>query len=78
VESLVKKISEPPPPLQIVEKKEDEDKVDPNIRAALQEMEMALGTRVKLISKSPAAGRLEIEYYSKDDLDRIYAAIVKP
>jgi ParB family chromosome partitioning protein len=77
VETLVKKINEPPPPPQIVDTKGDEDKVDPNIRAALQEMEMALGTRVKLISKSPAAGRLEIEYYSKDDLDRIYAAIVK-
>jgi ParB family chromosome partitioning protein len=77
VEAMVKKMNEPPPPPQIIEKKEDEDKVDPNIRAALQEMEMALGTRVKLISKSPAAGRLEIEYYSKDDLDRIYAAIVK-
>jgi ParB family chromosome partitioning protein len=77
VETLVKKINEPPPSPQIIDKKGDEDKVDPNIRAALQEMEMALGTRVKLIAKSPAAGRLEIEYYSKDDLDRIYAAIVK-
>jgi ParB family chromosome partitioning protein len=77
VEALIKKLNEPSPSPQIIENKEELEKIDPNIRAALQEMEMALGTRVKLIPKSPAAGRLEIEYYSKDDLDRIYAAIVK-
>ncbi len=52
-------------------------KVDPNIRAALDEMTAALGTKVRLIAKSPQAGRLEIEYYSQDDLDRIYSVIVK-
>jgi ParB family transcriptional regulator, chromosome partitioning protein len=51
--------------------------LDPNIRAALEEMAMALGTKVRLIAKSKAAGRLEIEYYSQDDLDRIYSVIVK-
>ena len=50
---------------------------DPNIRAAVQEMEMALGTRVRLVSTKKNAGRLEIEYYSQDDLDRIYTVIVK-
>ncbi|MBV8808495.1 MAG: ParB/RepB/Spo0J family partition protein [Acidobacteriaceae bacterium] len=51
--------------------------LDPNIRAALDEMAMALGTKVRLVPKSKAAGRLEIEYYSQDDLDRIYSVIVK-
>jgi len=51
--------------------------IDPNVRAAIEEMEMALGTRVKLVAKSDKAGRLEIEYYSHEDLDRIYAVIVK-
>lgn len=50
---------------------------DPNVRAAVQEMEMALGTRVRLVSTKKNAGRLEIEYYSQDDLDRIYTVIVK-
>lgn len=59
---------------QVEEKKEK--KLDPNIRAALDEMAAVLGTRVKLIPKG-AGGRLEIEYYSKDDLDRIYSAIVR-
>ncbi|MGA8027585.1 MAG: ParB/RepB/Spo0J family partition protein [Bryobacteraceae bacterium] len=55
----------------------DGPKVDPNIRAALDEMSAALGTRVRLIAKTGSSGRLEIEYYSQDDLDRIYSVIVK-
>jgi ParB family transcriptional regulator, chromosome partitioning protein len=57
--------------------KGDAPKLDPNIRAALDEMEMALGTRVRMVPKSDKAGRLEIQYYSQDDLDRIYSVIVK-
>jgi ParB family chromosome partitioning protein len=51
--------------------------MDPNVRAALDAMAMALGTKVKLVPKSAGAGKIEIEYYSQDDLDRIYSAIVK-
>ncbi len=51
--------------------------IDPNVRAALDEMAMALGTRVRLVSKSETSGRLEIEFYSQDDLDRIYSVIVR-
>lgn len=58
-------------------KPKEEPSLDPNVRAALDEMAAALGTKVKLVSKSGSAGRLEIEYYSKDDLDRIYSVIVK-
>lgn len=52
-------------------------KEDPNVAAALNEIAMALGTKVRLVRKSDQAGRLEIEYYSQDDLDRIYSVIVK-
>ncbi len=55
----------------------DKLKEDPNVAAALNEMAMALGTKVRLVRKSDATGRLEIEYYSQDDLDRIYSVIVK-
>jgi ParB family chromosome partitioning protein len=48
---------------------------DPNVRAAVQEMERALGTRVKIHERSPGKGKIEIEYYSTDDLDRIYNLI---
>jgi ParB family chromosome partitioning protein len=53
----------------------DEVDVDPNVKAAIQEMERALGTRVRIIEKANHKGRVEIEFYSSEDLDRIYAAI---
>jgi ParB family chromosome partitioning protein len=49
---------------------------DPNVRAAVVEMERALGTRVKIVGK-PTSGRIEIRYYSAEDLDRIYEWIVR-
>ena len=48
---------------------------DPNIRSALQEMERALGARVRMVGKG-SKGRIEIEYHSQQDLDRIYNVIV--
>lgn len=50
--------------------------VDPNIAAALEEMERSLGTRVRLVPRSPNSGRIEIEYHSQEDIDRIYSRIV--
>jgi ParB family transcriptional regulator, chromosome partitioning protein len=50
--------------------------VDPNVKAAVQEMERTLGTRVRIVEKGPSRGRIEIEYYSIDELDRIYSLIV--
>lgn len=52
--------------------------VDPNVTAAMREMESALGTKVRIISQSKDRGRIEIEYYSAEDLDRIYDLIVNP
>jgi len=45
--------------------------VDPNTRAAVLEMERALGTRVKIIG-SERRGRIEISYFSTADLQRLY------
>jgi ParB family chromosome partitioning protein len=50
--------------------------VDPNVRAAIDEMQQALGTRVRIIEKGKGKGHIEIEYYSSDDLDRIYGMII--
>ena len=58
-------------------KKVDEVKQDPNVKAAIQEMERALGTRVKIVEGARGKGKIEIEYYSPDDLDRIYNVIVE-
>ncbi len=54
----------------------DEVQVDPNVRAAIGELERALGTKVRIVEKA-RGGRIEIDYYSQEDLDRIYGAIVK-
>jgi ParB family chromosome partitioning protein len=53
----------------------DEVQVDPNVKAALQEMQRVLGTRVRILEKRKG-GKIEIEYYSQEDLDRIYDVIV--
>jgi ParB family chromosome partitioning protein len=55
----------------------DEVEIDPNVKAAIQEMQRALGTRVRIVEKPKKGGRIEIEYYSPDDLDRIYSMIVR-
>jgi ParB family chromosome partitioning protein len=54
----------------------DEAKIDPNVKAAIQEMERKLGTRIRVKEGARGRGRLEIEYYSAEDLDRIYDAIM--
>ncbi len=54
----------------------DEVATDPNVKAAIQEMERVLGTKVRIVEKAKQKGRIEIEYYSAEDLDRIYGAIV--
>ncbi len=54
----------------------DEVAADPNVKAAIQEMERVLGTKVRIVEKARQKGRIEIDYYSAEDLDRIYGAIV--
>lgn len=76
-EALVKKITQEPQADSQIKENKAKTPEDPNVRAALDEMAMALGTRVRLVKRSPTSGRLEIEYYSQDDLDRIYSVIVK-
>ena len=52
-----------------------EKTLDPNVRAAVEEMERALGTRVRIVELSDQRGRIEIEYYSQTDLDRLFQQI---
>ena len=54
----------------------DEVETDPNVKAAIEEMTRVLGTKVRIIEKANQKGRIEIEYYSTEDLDRIYGVIV--
>lgn len=47
--------------------------VDPNIRSAETKMMRSLGTNVKIRpSANGKSGKIEIEYYSTDDLDRLF------
>ena len=70
VERTVRRLSEPHG------EKDGKATIDPNIAAAIEEMERVLGTRVKLVARGEKRGRIEIEYYSGEDLDRIYEVIV--
>ena len=45
---------------------------DPNVKAAVEELERALGTRVRIVELSEQRGRIEIEYYSQAELDRLF------
>ena len=49
---------------------------DPNVTAAIQELEAVLGTRVKILDRTPQRGTIQIEYHSQDDLNRIYELLV--
>jgi len=51
-------------------------RLDPNIRAALADLERLLGTRVRLTGGG-RKGTLIFEYYSPQDLMRLYDAIAK-
>ena len=50
--------------------------IDPNVKAAAGELERVLGTKVKILDRGNDRGLIEIEYYSSEDLDRIYNLIV--
>jgi ParB family transcriptional regulator, chromosome partitioning protein len=52
-----------------------EQSVDPNVKAAIEELERALGTRVRIVELSDQRGRIEIEYYSQAELDRLFQHI---
>ena len=50
---------------------------DPNVRAASEELERALGTRVRIVEANEQRGRIEIEYYSQEELQRLYERIAR-
>jgi ParB family chromosome partitioning protein len=69
VEQLVRQLLEPPEP-------REPEPEDPNVAAAVEELERALGTRVRLVARGAKKGRIEIEYNSPDELERIYELLV--
>jgi ParB family chromosome partitioning protein len=69
-EQLVRQLIEPAP------QPKPPEPADPNVAAAVEEMERALGTRVRLVARGAKKGRIEIEYNSPDELERIYELLV--
>jgi ParB family chromosome partitioning protein len=52
--------------------------LDPNVRAAEAKLRRALSTQVRIHpQRAGSSGKIEIEYYSLADLDRIFNAIVR-
>ena len=52
--------------------------IDPNLKSIVEELQRSLGTRVRLLPKARSAkGKIEIEYYTLADLERIIQTITK-
>jgi ParB family chromosome partitioning protein len=52
-------------------RKEPKRRMDPNVKAAIEKLERVLGTRVRIVARGKS-GRIEIEYYSPEELQRLY------
>ena len=57
-------------------KREERKGPDPNVKAATAKLETALGTRVRIIPNGNR-GRIEIEYYSQEELQRLYQRLIR-
>ena len=58
------------------EDKKPERAKDAVTLALEEQLKTAVGTKVSIKQKSGGSGRIEIEFYSKDDLERIYDIII--
>ncbi len=69
VEKLVKNLNKPP---KEREKKEEEDKSLMIVYQDVEEkLKKRLGTKVSISPKGNGAGKIEVEFYNHDDLDRL-------
>jgi ParB family chromosome partitioning protein len=71
MERTCAKIVEGPTPKNV-----DDLKMDPNLKAAILELQSRLGTKVSVKEGARGRGKIEIEYYSPDELTRIYEVIM--
>ncbi len=64
-------------PSQMDPKKPAPRVVDPNVKSAETKLMRKLSTNVKIVAgKKGTTGKIEIEYYGTDDLDRIYQMLM--
>ena len=65
-------------PSQMDPKKPAPRVVDPNVKSAETKLMRKLSTNVKIVAgKKGTTGKIEIEYYGTDDLDRIYQMLMR-
>lgn len=50
---------------------------DPNVLAAEEELQRALGTKVRIVTGKDGAGRIELHCFSAEELERVYQLILK-
>lgn len=72
VEKLVKNISKPAKP-----KKKDNKTLELIYQDIEEKLKQALSTKVSVVSKGDGAGKIEVEFYSHDDLERLIDLISK-
>lgn len=75
VRETEKLASNPPPPQASSDGQAPSPPVDPNVRAAMLELERRLGTRVR-ITGDGHKGKIEVSYFSSEDLQRLYELII--
>jgi ParB family chromosome partitioning protein len=51
--------------------------VDPNVKAAETKLRRALGTQVKIIQLADGRGKVEIDFFNSQDLNRIYDLLMR-
>lgn len=72
VEKLVKNLNKPPKP-----KKEEDSSLKVVYQDVEEKLKKKLGTKVSISSKGNGAGKIEVEFYNHDDLDRLLELIGK-
>jgi ParB family chromosome partitioning protein len=54
----------------------EEAPASPQVRSLEEQLQRALGTRVKLLDKGGGKGRIEIEFFNHEELDRLLARLL--
>lgn len=63
---------------QVAENRTETQANDANIRAAESKLRRRLGSQVRIVLGNKGKGKIEIEFYNEDDLQRIYDVILNP
>lgn len=63
---------------QVAETPSKQPQNDANIRAAESKLRRRLGSQVRIVLGNKGKGKIEIEFYNEEDLQRIYDTILTP